>query len=140
MHVGSVNLIYKGQSSEHPIGGYVLGGAGIYHRIIQLTSSSVGYTTVCDPYLLVCYPSSTAIATIIGDRSSNDFGADVGAGVTFGHSAKFYIESRYHYVWGKTITPLTATNLPATATTSTTCSNGCSSSAAYFPLTFGVRW
>jgi opacity protein-like surface antigen len=134
MHVGSFNLIYKGQSSEHPIGGYVLGGGGIYHRIVQLTSPSVGYTTVCDPYWYVCYPGFVAIDTIIGDRSSNDFGMDFGGGVTFGHEAKFYVESRYHYVFGKDITP------PAGAVTTNGCSSGCTTSAAYFPLTFGVRW
>ena len=130
MHIGSFNLIYKGQSSEHPIGGYVLGGGGIYHRIVQLTSPSVGYTTVCDPYWYVCYPAAVSIDTILGDRSSNDFGIDFGGGVTFGHEAKFYVESRYHYVWGKTITP------PAGATTTTSFTTN----AAYFPLTFGVRF
>ena len=37
MHVGSFNLIYK-TPSDRPVGGFVLGGAGIYHRMIQLTS------------------------------------------------------------------------------------------------------
>ena len=30
------------------VNGYVLGGLGLYHRIIQLTSPSVGYATICD--------------------------------------------------------------------------------------------
>jgi len=130
MHIGSFNLIYKGQSSDRPIGGYVLGGAGVYHRIVQLTSPSVGYTTVCDPYWYVCYPGFVAIDTIIGDKSSNDFGIDFGGGVTFGHEAKFYVESRYHYVWGQTVTTAAGT----------ACAGGCTTNAAYFPLTFGVRW
>lgn len=136
LHVGSFNLVYRDQSKSHPIGGYFLGGAGIYHRIIQLTSPSVGYTTFCDPYWYVCYPAAVSIDTIIGDRSSNDFGVDVGGGITFGHEAKFYIESRYHYVWGPTITGAATAGTTAT----TTCSGGCSSNASYFPLTFGVRW
>jgi opacity protein-like surface antigen len=130
MHIGSFNLIYKGQSSEHPVGGYVLGGGGIYHRIVQLTSPSVGYTTVCDPYWYVCYPAAVSVDTILGDRSSNDFGIDFGGGVTFGHEAKFYVESRYHYVWGKTITP------PAGATTTTSFTTN----ASYYPITFGMRF
>jgi len=130
MHIGSFNLIYKGQSSEHPFGGYVLGGLGIYHRIVQLTSPSVGYTTVCDPYWYVCYPGLVSVDTIIGDRSSNDFGMDFGGGITFGHEAKFYVESRYHYVWGRTIT----------TDAGTACAGGCTTNAGYFPLTFGVRW
>jgi len=137
MHVGSFNLVYKMQHSEHPIGGYVLGGGGIYHRIVQLTSPSVGYTTVCDPYWYACYPAAVSVDTILGDRSSNDFGMDFGGGVTFGHEAKFYVESRYHYVWGPKIAP-TAATLPAGTTT--TCSGGCSTNAAYFPVTFGLRW
>jgi opacity protein-like surface antigen len=135
MHVGTFNLVYKAQSSDRPIGGYVLGGGGIYHRIVQLTSPSVGYTTVCDPYWYVCYPGYVAIDTIIGDRSSNDFGIDIGGGVTFGHEAKFYVESRYHYVFGKTIN---ASNTPIAGATA--CANSCSTSASYFPLTFGLRW
>jgi len=137
MHIGSFNLIYKGQSHDSPIGGYVLGGAGIYHRIIQLTSPSVGYTTVCDPYWYICYPGYVSIDRILGDRSSNDFGIDFGGGITFGHEAKFYIESRYHYVWGPTISAQTN---PITGATGGTCAGGCSTNASYFPLTFGVRW
>jgi opacity protein-like surface antigen len=137
MHVGSFNVVYRSHSSDHPVGGYVLGGAGIYHRIVQLTSPSVGYATYCDPYWYVCYPTAVAIDTIIGDRSSNDFGIDFGAGVTFGHEAKFYVETRYHYVWGKTIT--SASQLPA-GTTTTSCASGCSTNASYIPITFGVRW
>jgi hypothetical protein len=136
MHVGSFNVVYRGNSAEHPIGGYVLGGAGIYHRIVQLTSPSVGYTTYCDPYWYVCYPAAVSVDQIIGDRSSNDFGIDFGGGITFGHEAKFYIESRYHYVWGPSIT--SAGTLPAG--TAAPCSGGCSSNASYFPLTFGFRW
>jgi opacity protein-like surface antigen len=139
MHIGSFNLVYKGQSADHPIGGYMLGGAGIYHRLVQLTSPSVGYTTVCDPYWYVCYPGLVSIDVILGDRSSNDFGIDFGGGITFGREAKFYVESRYHYVFGKTVTPDNNTTLPASANASG-CSGGCSTSAAYFPLTFGVRW
>jgi len=134
MHIGSFNLVYKGESSQHPIGGYVLGGGGVYHRIVQLTSPTVGYTTVCDPYWYVCYPGYVSMDQILGDRSTNDFGVDFGGGVTFGREAKFYIESRYHYVWGKTVTA------PAGSPAGTPCLDGCTTNAAYFPLTFGLRW
>ena len=102
-------------------------GGGIYHRLIQLTTPSIGYTSVCSPYWFVCYPTLVPVDTIIGDRSSNDFGINFGGGVTFGGNAKFYIESRYHYVWGPKVTnPVT--------------SQQASTNAGYFPLTFGVRW
>jgi hypothetical protein len=138
MHIGSFNLVYRGGAKDSPVGGYVLAGAGIYHRIIQVTSPSVGFTTFCDPYWYVCYPAVVSVDTIIGDRSSNDFGIDFGGGITFGHEAKFYVETRYHYVWGKTISA-TATTLPTTGATGT-CASGCSTNASYFPITFGVRW
>lgn len=140
MHVGTFNLVYRGQSQSHPLGGYVLGGGGIYHRIVQITSPSVGYTTICDPYWYVCYPTAVSVDRIIGDRSSNDFGMNLGGGVTFGHDVKFYVETRFHYVWGKKISP-DATTLPAgTAATTTDCAGGCSTNATYYPLTFGLRW
>jgi len=136
MHIGGVNLVYKSHGSDSAVGGYVLGGLGLYHRQIQLTSPAIGFATFCDPYWYVCYPTAVSVDNILGDRSSNDFGIDFGGGVTFGHEAKFYVEMRYHYVWGPTINPA-ASNLPAATAT---CSGGCSSNAAYFPLTFGVRF
>ena len=136
MHVGSFNLVYKEHPSDSAIGGFVLGGAGIYHRMIQLTSPAIGYATYCDPYWYVCYPVAVSVDNILGTRSSNDFGIDFGGGVTFGHEAKFYVEMRYHYVWGPTVKA--PANLPAGS--AATCSGGCSSNASYFPITFGVRW
>ena len=140
MHVGTFNLVYSptaGQSGSSPVGFYALGGAGIYHRLIQLTTPTTGYTTICDPYWLVCYPALVSVDQIIGDRSSNDFGINIGAGVTFGTDTKFYIETRWHYVWGPEVT--TPAGI-ATPTGTTDCSQGCSTNASYFPLTFGVRW
>jgi hypothetical protein len=86
---------------------------------------------VCNPYWYVCYPTLVPVDRIIGDRSSNDFGINFGAGVTFGANAKFYVETRYHYVWGPTVRPEVA--LPGGQTEFST-------NAGYFPLTFGVRW
>jgi Outer membrane protein beta-barrel domain len=137
MHIGTFDALYKIQSSDRMVNGYVLGGGGIYHRIVQLTSPSVGYTTICDPFWYVCYPAAVSVDQIIGDRSENDFGINFGGGITFGHEAKFYVESRYHYVWGKTINPAVATPLTSAGAN---CSGGCTSNSAYFPLTFGVRW
>jgi len=133
VHALTFNGVYKAMPHDSMIGGYVLGGLGYYHRIIQLTSPAVGYTTICDPYWYVCYPTAVSVDNILGDRSSNDFGINFGGGVTFGHEAKFYVEARYTYVWGPTITPTTVSG-------TTLCSGGCSTNASYFPLTFGVRW
>ena len=132
MHVVTFNYLWR-SASDSAINGYVLGGGGYYHRIVQVTTPSVGYTTFCDPYWYVCYPSLVSVDQIIGDRSSNDFGINVGGGITFGREAKFYIESRYHYVWGPEIEPTVPAqggSVPASRTTN----------AAYFPLTFGIRF
>jgi opacity protein-like surface antigen len=134
-HTVTFNLVYTPTNAlggNAPVGIYVLGGGGYYHRIVELTSPSVGYTTICDPYWYVCYPTLVSVDRIIGDRSSNDFGINFGAGLTFGTDAKFYVEARYHYVWGPKIT---ADQLPAGTTLSDYSTN-----AQYFPLTFGVRW
>jgi opacity protein-like surface antigen len=140
MHVGTFNLVYTPpavRETDRPFGAYGIAGGGIYHRLVQLTTPSVGYTTVCDPYWYACYPTLVEVDRIIGDRSSNDFGINIGGGLTFGRTAKFYIESRWHYVWGPKVEVTSATPLSAEATQ---CPNDCSTSASYFPLTLGVRW
>jgi hypothetical protein len=135
MHAFTGNVVFKNMSRERLIGGYVLGGLGLYHRIVQITSPAVGYTTFCDPYWYVCYPAAVTVDNIIGDRSSNDFGINFGGGVAFGHDVKFYVEARYHYVWGPQVNA--SSQLPA-GTTATT--SGTSTNAQYFPITFGVRF
>jgi len=134
MHAFIGDVVFKSPGHDRMVGGYVLGGAGLYHRIVQITSPAVGYTTFCDPFWYVCYPAAVTVDNIIGDRSSNDFGINFGGGVTFGHEAKFYVEARYHYVWGPTVN--NGTQLPAGTTTS----SGTSTNATYFPITFGVRF
>ena len=126
-----------GSGGDSPVGAYFLGGGGYYHRKIQLTSPSVGYTSICDPYWYVCYPTLVEVDRIIGDRSSNDFGINLGAGITFGTDAKFYVETRWHYVWGPTVTSQ-GTVTPQSGQPD--CTQGCSTNASYWPVTFGVRW
>jgi opacity protein-like surface antigen len=139
LHAVTFNAIFNTPlNTGQPVGAYVLGGGGYYYRMIQLTTPSVGYTTICDPYWLICYPTLVSVDRIIGDRSSNDYGVNFGGGITFGSDVKFYVEARYHYVWGPEVRPQT-TDLPGGATI-TTCAEGCSTNAQYFPLTFGVRW
>jgi len=133
MHAFTGNLVFKNMSPDRLVGGYVLGGGGLYHRIVQITSPAVGFTTFCDPFWYVCYPAAVSVDNIIGDRSSNDFGINFGGGVTFGHEAKFYIEARYHYVWGPQVAA--GSQLPAGTTAPSTSTN-----ASYFPITFGVRF
>ena len=77
---------------------------------------------------------------VVGSRSSTDFGMNFGGGVDFRfheHSS-FYVEVRYHYVWGPTIA---SGNVPANpiagsdVVTSTQKANG-----QFLPITFGFRF
>lgn len=129
MHAGVFDLVGRTHNTSSMMNFYGLAGGGIYHRIIQLTSPAVGYTTICDPYWLVCYPAAVSVDNILGSRSSNDFGFNFGGGVEFGHEAKFFVEARYTYVMGPSVTP------PAGVTVANTSSN-----VSYFPLMFGVKF
>ena len=131
MHTGTFNLVVR-SNSDGAVNGYFLAGPGIYHRIVQLTSPAVGVITVCDPYWLVCYPAAVETDQILGDRSSNDFGVNFGGGITFGRAARFYVEFRYHYVWGPKIGPNAAPAEDGDTTYST--------NAQFVPLTFGFRF
>ncbi len=135
LHAGVFDLVYRSHNRDSVANGYVLGGMGIYHRMVQLTSPAVGYTTICDPYWYVCYPTAVSVDNILGERSSNDFGINIGGGVTFGHEAMFFVEARYTYVWGPTVTPTGASQpIVGGSPTST------NTSVTYFPLMFGVKF
>ena len=127
MHYINFNGLLKapGDSLIKP---YALGGAGMYYRSVSLTTPDVGFATVCDPYWYVCYPTPVEVDRIIGDRSSWDPGINVGGGVTvaLGRSALFYVETRWHYMWGPEFTD----------------QNGVAQNAngQYFPVTFGFRF
>jgi opacity protein-like surface antigen len=107
---------------------YAIGGAGMYHRSVNLTTPDVGFATYCDPYWYVCYPTAVEVDRIIGERSSWDPGINIGGGLTFalGDSAVFYFETRWHYTWGPEFTDLDGVTQNA---------NG-----QYFPVTFGFRF
>jgi hypothetical protein len=107
---------------------YGIGGFGMYYRSVSLTTPDVGYTTWCDPYWYVCYPVAVEVDRIIGDRSSWDPGINLGGGVAFrlGETAKFYVETRWHYMWGPEFTDRDGVTQKA---------NG-----QYFPVTFGFRF
>jgi opacity protein-like surface antigen len=84
---------------------YAITGLGVYHRPVNITTPGVGYTTICDPYWYVCYPTLVNVDQVVGSRSSTDFGMNFGGGVDFrvAEHASIYFEVRYHYIWGPTI-------------------------------------
>jgi opacity protein-like surface antigen len=111
---------------------YGIVGAGVYYRPVNITTPGVGYTTVCDPWWYVCYPALVSVDQVVASRSSTDFGMNFGGGVDFRfhEHASFYVEVRYHYVWGPTITVPAGVTAPSTLK-----ANG-----QFLPLTFGFRF
>ena len=127
MHYVDFNAILKTPTTK-AVAPYAIGGFGMYYRTVSLTTPAVGFTTWCDPYWYVCYPTAVPVDQIIGDRNSWDPGINFGGGVTFrlGDSALFYVETRWHYMWGPEFTNTAGEVLKA---------NG-----QYFPVTFGFRF
>src|SRR5215831_1695454 len=76
------NIVFQPKTSGKATGYAVVGG-GYYHRPVNITTPGVGYTTICDPWWYVCYPTLVPVDQIVGERSSNDFGMDFGGGVNF---------------------------------------------------------
>jgi opacity protein-like surface antigen len=124
MHVGTFNLVSRTNRPGQMLQVYGIGGGGFYYRRMEITSASAGYATYCDPYWYVCNAEPASLDKITGLRTSTDFGLNVGGGVTVGKEAKFFAETRYHYVWGPKIGSDSAER----------------SNVQFFPLTFGVRW
>jgi len=131
MQYGDFNVLVhaKTQGMAKPYG---LVGAGVYYRPVNITTPAVGYTTICDPWWYVCYPAAVPVDQVVASRSSTDFGMNFGGGVDFRfhQHASFYVEVRYHYVWGPTL------NVPAGVTPpANTKANG-----QFLPITFGFRF
>jgi opacity protein-like surface antigen len=119
---------------------YGIIGAGVYYRPVNITTPGVGYTTVCDPWWYVCYPALVSVDQVVASRSSTDFGMNFGGGVNFKVSqhASFYVEVRYHYVWGPTISSGNVPTNPiagSDVSTTTLKANG-----KFLPVTFGFRF
>jgi opacity protein-like surface antigen len=126
MHMGNANVVFKPTTSG-PVGGYALGGIGVYRREVELTTPAVGLVTVCDPFWYVCFPTAVPVDQVVGSRSTTDFGINFGGGVTF--ARRFYVEVRYHYIWGPEF------ERPEALGGGTVNANG-----HYVPIIFGVRF
>jgi len=112
---------------------YSIAGLGVYYRNANLTNPGVGFATVCDPWLYVCYDTPVATDKVIGSRSSTDFGMNIGGGVNFkvGETSMLFVEFRYHYVWGPK---------PDVAVNPLTGANTGNANTQMMPITFGVRF
>jgi opacity protein-like surface antigen len=129
MQFGDVNMVFR--QTEGRARGYGLFGVGAYYRKVAVTTPGVGYVSgYCNPYWYACYPGGfVEVDRIVGERSATDFGINLGGGVNFamGEAASLYVEARWHYIWGSTVTnPQTAEEL--------------NSNASFFPITIGLRF
>lgn len=138
MQYFDVNALVHGNRSSkaQPYG---LVGLGYYHRPVQISTPGVGYTTVCDPYWYVCYPTLVSVDQVVGSRSSNDFGMDFGGGVNFklSDSASIYFEVRYHYIWGPTIP---SGNVPTQPIAGVSPPASLKANGQFLPITVGFRF
>ena len=138
LQYGSFNVLAhaKTQGKLKPYG---IVGAGVYHRSVDITSPAIGYTTICDPYWYVCYPAAVPVDQVVGSRSSTDFGMSFGGGVDFRfheHSS-FYVEVRYHYVWGPTIP---SGNVPSNPIAGSDTTSNLKANGQFLPIVFGFRF
>ncbi len=94
---------------------YVIGGGGYYRRTVEFTRPAVGFVTVFDPWFGTFFNAPVATNEVLGSFTQNKGGWNAGAGVTFrvkaDSNAKFYAESRYHYMY---TTPRRTSVLPVT--------------------------
>ena len=134
MQYGTANLIVQKPGGK--LRPYGLAGMGVYYRPVKITTPGVGYAPgYCNPWYYVCYSGGlVAVENIVGERSSTDFGMDIGGGAHFG---PIYAELRYHYIWGPTTEP-TATPLPSTTTTASADTRN--ANGQFLLTTFGVRF
>ena len=132
MHEATFNVVFKSASTgrAQPFG---LIGPGVFHRTVNITTPSVGFTTICDPYWYVCYPVAVSVDQVLGSRSSTDFGMNFGGGVSFkiGETASVYFEVRYAYIWGPTF------DVPAVGSTP---ARTVKANAQAVPFVFGFRF
>jgi opacity protein-like surface antigen len=114
----SANPVYR-FSGSGKLGGYVLGGYGVFTRTVNLTRPGVVPGVICDPWTFLCYTGPVYADLIYRSNSTTKGGWDIGGGITYrlGESgAKFFAEIRYYDVLTNDIR------------------------GTFLPLTFGFRW
>jgi opacity protein-like surface antigen len=134
MQYGAANVLFSPAVSGKTAP-YFITGIGVYYRPVTISTPSLGFATVCDPYWYVCYPAVVPVEQIVGKRSSTDFGMNFGGGVNFrvtDHTSIF-AEVRYHYIWGPQIDPAKVPQQLADL-------GGKKANGQFLPITFGFRF
>ena len=112
------NLSTLWNSCVAQLGGYVVGGFGVFTRTVNLTRPGVVPGLICDPWTFICYSAPVYADIIYRSNSVTKGGWNIGGGITFrlNEGVQFYTEIRYYEV----LTPDVHTQL--------------------LPLTFGLRF
>ena len=141
MQYGSANVLFSPRVSGRAAP-YGIAGLGVYYRPVAITSPAVGFTTICDPYWYVCYPTAVPVDQVIGSRSSTDFGMNFGGGMNFKLSdtgTSVFFEIRYHYIWGPEIEAGRVPTQPI-AGVEPPSGNSLKANGKFLPITIGVRF
>lgn len=141
MQYGSANVLFSPTVSGK-LKPYGITGLGVYYRPVSITSPAVGFTTICDPYWYVCYPTAVPVEQVIGSRSSTDFGMNFGGGVNYqvaDNGASVFFEIRYHHVWGPEISQANVPTQPI-AGVDPPAAGALKATGKFLPITIGVRF
>jgi len=101
-----------------PVGVYLIGGGGLYHRSQEFTTPAIATVTSIDPFFGSAFAFNVPVNQVLSSYSVNKPGVNGGMGLTFGSRWKgsFYAEARYHrMIFGDRHTDIV-------------------------PVTFGYRW
>jgi opacity protein-like surface antigen len=104
---------------DRKVGGYVLGGYGVFTRTVGLTRPGLVPAIICDPWTFICYSGATVADIIYRSNSITKGGWNLGGGLTYrlGESkANLYVEFRYFDVLTNNV------------------------DTTFLPMTVGLRW
>jgi len=91
--------IFKLAPAHSSVKPYVIAGAGLYHRGLQVSHPANVTTVFCDPFFGVCFPTVVSVDQVAASFSTYRPGFNVGGGLEFGlgsHGIKVFTEARYH--------------------------------------------
>jgi hypothetical protein len=107
MQYFNLNAVLRPFKGGGRVGFYLIGGGGLYYRrasVNQVEGTAV--VPYCDPYLFFCSAAPVTASSVIGARTSWDWGVDGGIGFTYALSppVRLYVEARFHYIFGPSFT------------------------------------
>jgi hypothetical protein len=112
--------VFKLAPPHSPVKPYVIAGAGLYHRGLQVSHPANVTTLFCDPFFGVCFPTVVTVDHVVASFSTYKPGFNAGGGLEFGigsRGLKVFTEARYHEMF---------TNHGP--------------NMKFVPVTFGLRW